>query len=194
MDYSKIEKQVEAKVRDTYISSPCKFPYHNLDHTVDVVQHTTEIAAYYLLSAPEMLIVRVAAWFHDIGHLTGEMDGHEARGVVIMKDCLKPMDISETLISSIAACIMATKYPSDPHTLYEQILCDADTFHFGTPRFKATDDLVKMEVELRKKKIFTDWHTKSIALLEEHHFFTQYCQHLLGEGKLENIRWLKALS
>jgi predicted metal-dependent HD superfamily phosphohydrolase len=193
MDYCKIEKDIEACVRNNYISSAVQYPYHNLRHTVEVVQHTAEIGAYYLLSAPELLIVKAAAWFHDIGHLTGDMEGHEERGILIMRDCLAPMQISDTLISSMAACIMATKYPSAPHTLYEEIICDADTFHLGTPKFKETDDLVRKEVELRKGKCFTDWHAQSIQLLEEHRFFTKYCQNLLDAGKLENIRWLKGL-
>jgi predicted metal-dependent HD superfamily phosphohydrolase len=195
MDYSKIEKDVEEFVRNTFTGSSDKpFPYHNLDHTVEVVKHATEIGAYYLLSAPEQFIVNVAAWFHDIGHLTGDVEGHEERGIAIMRVCLSPLLVSDTLISTMADCISATKYPSYPHTLYEGILCDADTFHFGTPKFRITDGLVRQEMELRMGKVFPDWHAKSIALLEGHRFFTKYCQQLLNEGKQENIRWLKALS
>jgi len=193
MDYSKIEKDVEEYVRNTYGSSSVKFPYHNLDHTVEVVQYTTEISGFYLLSAPERFIVKVAAWFHDIGQLSGDMTGHEERGVEIMRDCLTPLLVSESLVTSIAGCIMATKYPSYPRTLYEEILCDADTFHFGTPKFKETDAAVKKEVELRTGKAFPDWRSKSIKLLEAHRFFTRYCQELLDKGKRENIRWLKSL-
>ena len=193
MDYSKIEKDVEEYVRNSYASSDMHFPYHNLDHTVEVVNYTDEISGYYLLSAPERFIVRGAAWFHDIGQLNGDMTGHEERGVEIMRDCLTPLLVSESLVASIAGCIMVTKYPSDPHTLYEEILCDADTFHFGTLKFRETDAAVQKEVELRTGKAYPDWRAKSIKLLEEHRFFTKYCQGLLEKGKQENIRWLKSL-
>ncbi|MDO6432517.1 HD domain-containing protein [Flavitalea sp. BT771] len=193
MDYSKIERDVEEYVRNSYVFSDRHFPYHNLDHTVDVVHFTEEICGYYLLSAPERFIVKVSAWFHDIGHLNGDMTGHEERGAAIMRTCLTPLPVPERLVTAIAGCIMATKYPWDPHTLYEEILCDADTFHFGTSKFKETDTAVKREVELRTGKIYPDWHKKSIKLLEEHRFFTKYCQDLLDSGKQENIRWLKSL-
>jgi predicted metal-dependent HD superfamily phosphohydrolase len=193
MDYSKIEKDVEEYVRNSYASSYRHFPYHNLDHTVDVVNYTNEISGYYLLSAPELFIVRVAAWFHDIGHLYGDMIGHEEEGVGIMRNCLSPLLAPEPLVTSIADCIMATQYPSRPHSLYEEILCDADTFHFGTPKFRETDAAVKKEVELRTGKAFPNWHEKSMKLLEEHRFFTKYCLDLLEAGKQENIRWLKSL-
>ena len=194
MDYSKIEKDVAEFVRNTYTEAEVQYPYHNLVHTLDVVQHTSEIGEYYLLSAPEQFIVRVAAWFHDIGHLDGDMPGHEARGAAIMQDCLGPLGVSNTLIAGIVDCIMATEYAYNPRTLYEQILCDADTFHFGTPRFKETDRLVRKEVELRTGKVFPEWHVKSIKMLEEHRFFTVYCRQLLDEGKQENLRWLRSLT
>jgi len=193
MNYSKIEKDVEEFVRNTYTSSGRQYPYHNLDHTVYVVRHAAEIAEYYLLSATEMFIVKIAAWFHDIGHLTGDMPGHEQRGVAIMRGCLSPLKVSDTLMTSMAGAIMATKYPSFPRALYEEILCDADTFHFGTPHFRETDELVRKEVELRIGVVYKDWHARSIRLLEGHRFFTNYCRELLEEGKQENIRWLRSL-
>jgi len=192
MNYSKIERDVEEFVRNTYTSSDRQYPYHNLDHTIEVVRHVAEIAEYYLLSATEIFIVKVAAWFHDIGHLTGDMVGHEARGVEIMRDCLGPLKVSKTLMNSMAGAIMATQYLAVPQALYDEILCDADTFHFGTLKFRETDELVRREVEVRTGKVYKDWHANSLKLLEEHRFFTKYCQQLLDKGKLENIAWLKA--
>jgi HD superfamily phosphodiesterase len=55
--------------------------YHNLDHTLQVVQHTKEIAGHYPLDANSLFSVVAAAWFHDTGHLTGESEGHEERSV-----------------------------------------------------------------------------------------------------------------
>lgn len=193
MNYSKLEKDVEEFVRNTYTFSDKQYPYHNLDHTIDVVRHAVEIAEYYLLSATEIFIVKVAAWFHDIGHLTGGIEGHEQRGADLMLDCLVPLKVSRTLLASITSAIMATQYPSYPQSMYDEILCDADTFHFGTPKFRETDELVRKEMELRVGKSFKDWHSMSLHLLEGHRFFTKYCQQLLGPGKEENIKWLKAL-
>ncbi|HTI10603.1 MAG TPA: HD domain-containing protein [Puia sp.] len=193
MNYIQLTRSTEEFVKMTFASSDRQFPYHNLVHTVRVVEDAMEIAQYYLLKEEQQFIITVAAWFHDIGHLFGEIEGHEERGVLIMESYTSPFSLPEKMVLTIANCIMATRYPSHPATLYEEILCDADTFHFGTGYFQKTDAAVKMEMEMRTGKVITDWHQKSIKLLEEHRYFTKYCRQLLNPGKLDNIRWLRSL-
>jgi len=193
MNYTQLTRSTEEFVKKTFASSDRRFPYHNLDHTVRVVEDVVEIATYYLLKEEQQFIIAVAAWFHDIGHLFGEIEGHEERGVLIMESFTSHLSLPEKMVFAIANCIRATKYPSRPATLYEEILCDADTFHFGTDYFRVTDAAVKKEMEERTGKVMTGWHQKSIKLLEEHRYFTKYCQQLLNPGKLENIRWLRSL-
>jgi predicted metal-dependent HD superfamily phosphohydrolase len=195
MDYLELEKNVEAFVRQNYAASiDHQYPYHNLEHTVDVVGHAEEIVSFYQLEPAEGFVVRVAAWFHDIGHLFGLLEGHEEKGVSVMEEYMEQFKMGKELILSIANCILATKFPSYPVSLCEEILCDADTFHFGTDHFRQTDPKVKEEVELRTGRLFPEWHKKSIWLLEQHHFFTSYCQQLLDAGKQENLRWLRSLA
>ena len=195
MDYINLEKNTEAFVRKAFaICADRQYPYHNLVHTINVVEHAVEIGSFYELNADGLAIIRVAGWFHDIGHLYGSFEGHEERGVVVMKGYMEQLRAPEEMIAQIRDCIRATKFPSHPGSLYEKILCDSDTYHFGTPYFHQTDSLVRQEVELRTGKAFPEWHKKSIWLLEHHQFFTSYCQQLLEEGKQENIKWLKSLT
>ena len=194
MNYTELEKKIADHVRATYAAAVEKqYPYHNLMHTIRVVEKSEEIARYYLLKEDELFIVRTAAWFHDIGHLSGGFEGHEQRGVVLMTSCLQSLDVPAATIGIIARCIMATRYPPQPKDLYEEILCDADSFHFGTEYFKQTDPAVKKEVEMRTGKIMTGWRNKTIHMLEHHRYFTSYCRQWLEEGKKENIRWLRSL-
>ncbi|HMH22487.1 MAG TPA: HD domain-containing protein [Puia sp.] len=186
------EKDIENIVTQVYESPHLiQYPYHNLAHTQSVVAHCKEIAAWYLLNESDVFILTSAAWFHDIGHLYGEMKGHEERGVLIMEYYLQssPPD----LLTAIGKCIMATKFPSQPQSIYEQIICDADTWHFGTSLFRRTDVLVEQEMEMRTGKKDPHWHEASLRLLNQHVFFTDYCQHLLDAGKKENIAWLGSL-
>lgn len=189
MNFSLIEKDVERTVTRIYESPDLiQFPYHNLAHTESVVGHVKEIASYYLLNETDTFILVVSAWFHDIGHLYGEMKGHEQRGVTIMQHYLQNID--GELITAISGCILATRFPSHPANLREQIICDADTYHLGTPFFRQTDVLVKKEVEMRTGMTFPDWHQKTLGLLKQHLFFTEYCKTRLNTGKQENIEWL----
>jgi len=186
------EKDLENTVIRIFESSQMpEYPYHNLAHTESVVKHTKEIAAYYLLKEPERFILTAAAWFHDIGHLYGDMQDHEERGVLIMEYYLQSEP--EERIAAISACIMATKSPSHPKDLNQQILCDADTYHFGTDQFRQTDILVEKEMEMRTAKKNPHWHKDSLKLLQQHVFFTDYCRDLLTEGKNQNIAWLESL-
>jgi predicted metal-dependent HD superfamily phosphohydrolase len=194
MDHINLEKNAEAFVRKTFaIRADHQYPYHNLVHTVNVVEHAGEIGNFYALNAGDLSVIKVAGWFHDIGHLYGGFEGHEERGVVVMKGYMDQFKAPEETIATISACIRATKFPSHPGSLFEKILCDADTYHFGTMYFRQTDSLVKEEVELRTGKAYPDWHKKSIWMLEHHQFFTSYCQQLLDKGKKENLKWLRSL-
>ena len=195
MDYIKLEKNAEAFVRKTFANSAeHQYPYHNLVHTVNVVEHVVEIGNFYELRGENLAVIKVAGWFHDIGHLYGAYEGHEERGVVVMKSYMESFKAPEEMIARISDCIRATKFPSHPGSLYEMILCDSDTYHFGTPYFQETDGLVRKEVELRTGKPCSEWHKKSIWLLEHHQFFTTYCQQLLNKGKEENMKWLRSLT
>jgi len=162
--------------------------YHNLDHTRKVVERTQEIAAHYQLNEADMQAVYVAAWFHDVGQLFAEISVHEEKGVELMKDFMQQQGAEQALTDTVAGCIMATKMPHEPKGLLQEILCDADTYHFGTGDFKKTNKDIRKEYKLRNYNTFLiDWEKNTLELLERHRFFTSYCQVLLQEGKQKNI-------
>ena len=143
MDTNIIYKKVEDFVTDLFEKYPNnKLVFHNLKHTQTVVQRTKEIAAHYNLSEKEMLVLYVAAWFHDVGHLfMPGLKNHEEKSVEIMERFMKEHDNDKDLIHEIENCILSTKMPRNPLTLVQQIICDADTYHFGTKDFKSTNKL-----------------------------------------------------
>jgi len=191
MKYSIVEADIAGFVAAAFDSHP-QFPYHNLTHTRSVVDHAKEIAGAYSLDPNDLFIISAAAWFHDIGHLYGESHGHERRGVTIMQNYLA--DLPPGTVTTIGNCIMATKFPSNPHSLLEQIICDADTYHLGTEAFRTTDPLVDKEMEMRTGKKDCDWHAATLHFMLQHVFFTDYCQKLLNEGKQQNILWLQSIT
>lgn len=164
--------------------------YHNLTHTRNVVSRTNEMIQYYGLSSDESRIVQVAAWFHDVGYLISGMHEHERVSVEIMKQFLTASGIGRNEIQLIAGCIMCTRLPTNPGSLLEEILCDADTYHFGTDEFLKSDEAIKREFKLKKEIINDDWDKKTLQLLTEHRFYTSYCQQHLNAGKNANIQLL----
>ncbi|HEU4553726.1 MAG TPA: HD domain-containing protein [Chitinophaga sp.] len=193
MNYIEAEQQIGQYIAGIFQGSK-PFPYHNLQHTKRVVEHAAEIAAFYALGEEGLFIVKTAAWFHDIGQLSGGIQDHEARGVRLMLDYFQRQRLPMNLAGLIANCIMATRFPSQPGTLLEYIICDADTFHLGTPVFRQTDMLVRQEMEMRTGRQFPHWYRSALQFLKVHVFFTDYCRRLLLAGKQENIHWLELMA
>ncbi|RYE23908.1 MAG: HD domain-containing protein [Sphingobacteriales bacterium] len=166
--------------------------FHDLSHTQQVVEHSQEIAAHYALTPDEMLTLYAAAWFHDVGHLYADIEVHEEKSVEIMRSFMQQCGYEDNFIDGVAKCIMATRMPHDPHSMLEEIMCDADTYHFGTNDFKSTNKAIHKEYELRNNhSLLEHWEQNTLNLLQSHRFFTSYCQTLLTKGKLKNIQRAK---
>jgi predicted metal-dependent HD superfamily phosphohydrolase len=166
--------------------------FHTLHHTESVVLRAREIAAHYALSEKDMQVLLTAAWFHDTGYLTGDAEGHEERSADMAKAFLATQGADEPMIAHVRSCILSTRYPRTPENLPEEILCDADTYHFGTGEFKKTNKKVFEEMQLHDTGIDKqEWKQQALAFLEAHEYYTSYCQHLLNEKKQENIEKMK---
>ncbi len=162
--------------------------YHNLEHTQKVVERVQEIAAHYQLSENDMLTLYTAAWFHDTGHLFSDIATHEEKSVELMKEFMEQNAVDPAVVRKTDECIRATRMPHAPGDLLEEIICDADTYHFGTKEFKRTNKLIRKEYKLRNySALLLDWEKNTLDLLERHQFFTSYCKNLLAEGKEQNI-------
>src|SRR5688572_5314671 len=136
--YKKIEQYVKGLFEDKADPS---LVFHNLKHTQTVVDRAKEIAGHYRLSEKDMLIVFAAAWFHDTGYLFTEAAGHEDKSVQLMKDFMAANGTDNELTGAMEQCILATKISRNPTNILQQIICDADTYHFGTKDFKITNKL-----------------------------------------------------
>lgn len=193
MDNHKIEKRIEEYVTGLYekMQMP-KLVFHNLEHTKHVVKHTQEIAAHYNVTEKEILILSAAAWFHDVGHLFTDPANHEDKGCDIMKNFMKDYVEDEQIIEEIDGCILATKIPTNPKNLLQQIICDADTYQLGTKEFKETNKKVQEELRLRNGHIdLVKFNEDTIKFLQTHIFYTSYCNDLLNERKNKNLKKLE---
>lgn len=188
--YKKILNDAEEFVTEAYKSvNKNQFPYHNLLHTQNVVTHAFEIASHYELSEKESTQLGIASWFHDVGHLYTAPANHEEKSVEIMRSFMEKYHESAEFIDEVAGMIMATEVNKEPDTLMQQIIRDADTYHFGTKDFKETNKQVKKEYEVRGLTAFTsDWEAQTLERLKEHKFYTSYCTEILNKGKENNMK------
>jgi predicted metal-dependent HD superfamily phosphohydrolase len=186
MMYDQILDAIKEEVTRFYkINHEKGFGYHNLSHTESVVNSAVEIGAHYGLNEKDMFIVEAAAWFHDTGYYNGGAIDHELRGADKAAFFLQEKGVEEDTIKSVRRCIMATHVPQKPHTLLEQIVCDADLFHLGTDQFGVQNKLMRKEIEWREdRKVSKDeWRNNTILFLESHRYHTDYARNLLTEKK-----------
>ncbi|OJV20095.1 MAG: phosphohydrolase [Dyadobacter sp. 50-39] len=167
--------------------------YHNLVHTESVVANAVKIANHYRLEDKETFIVVTAAWFHDTGYSTGEAAGHEKRGAELAAEFLRSEEVDEDVIAEVQGCILATVWPQNPANFLQQVVCDADLYHLGTPEFGDWNKLVRKEAEQRlgRKIDKAEWRRSTIKLLENHQYQTDYCRDLLDKQKRKNLEKLK---
>jgi HD superfamily phosphodiesterase len=194
MSYREVLEEIQQNIEQFFGAKEDKtLTFHNFAHTWEVVSHARKMAAHYGLSERETFIVMAASWFHDTGYYTGEPSGHEQRGAEMAGNFLSKMGIDEDLIQEVRNCIMATVMPQKPENLLQQIMCDADLYHFGTEQFSARDMLMHEEVERKTgcKIDSSHWRKATICLLESHFFKTDYGQRLLEFGKRKNLERLK---
>jgi hypothetical protein len=106
--------------------------YHNVQHTLAVVESCLEIAIYEeIIETESLLILETSAWLNDTG-FTLSYANHEYFSCEIAKELLPGWDASEQEIERICSLIMGTKLPQSPVNLLGNILCDADLDYLGT--------------------------------------------------------------
>jgi len=166
--------------------------FHNLRHTFDVVDASYEIGRQEQLTEDQLTIVQVAAWFHDCGYVTRYI-GHEETSKEMAKEFLTAKSCDVQFISDVLKCIDATRYPQKPQTLEEQVISDADFYHFTKPGYHNYEEALRYEFEFYLKKEYTDetWAKGNCDMLTQHAYFTQYGREVLQKFKEINIERMR---
>lgn len=167
--------------------------FHHIGHTEDVVRAVIEIGSNCALDDKEMQILQVAAWFHDSGYCF-EYEGHENSSIDIADGFLSSKKCSRSFIEKVQDCIWATRFPQAPETLLEQVICDADLYHFSKENYPEYAAALRAEWAIVLHKVFTDrdWDSINKDLLIEHRYHTGYGRNVLEERKQNNIVRLRA--
>jgi predicted metal-dependent HD superfamily phosphohydrolase len=196
MDYHALLKKVEHYAVDCFENTPLGLlSYHNRHHTESVVAYAKQMAQHYQLNERDNFIVVASSWFHDLGY-TIDRANHETNGADAAGKFLAGHGLPAADIDSVKGCILATKLPQDPHNLLEEIVCDADLFHFGTNHFSDLNKMMRKEYEaIYHEKVEKEtWRNKTINLLESHKYHTDYARMRLDEQKAKNLSDLKEKS
>jgi len=167
--------------------------YHNVKHTVDVVTEVELIGWAEGCSDEEILLLKTAALFHDLGH-TVSYDDHEYQGTVLAREMLPGFGYSEKQTDAICRLIMATRLSPAPSDLPEKIMCDSDLDYLGRSDFIPVSNTLFEELKARgKMRSLDEWNKLQIKFISGHQYFTKTARQLREVNKQMQIERLRGL-
>ncbi|MFT4203575.1 MAG: DUF5706 domain-containing protein [Chitinophagaceae bacterium] len=179
ISYPELEQKAETYTRDFIAVHPHpELTYHNLQHTRSVVDNVTLLCNHYHYDEKRENLLRIAAWFHDMGYYQGICEDNEKIGAKMAEDFLRENAVPQEDIDLVKGCIMATQMPQQPSTEEQYIICDADLAHLANPDFYEYSKQLKKELEKTKNEKIgkAQWIDSTLPFLENHRFFTSYAQ------------------
>jgi class 3 adenylate cyclase/ligand-binding sensor domain-containing protein len=166
---------------------PKELQYHNVKHTIDVVTQVELIGKAELIDTEGILLLKTAALFHDLGHIS-TYDNHEDESGKIAQKILPDFGYSEKQISQIVDLILATKMPPEPKNHLEKIMCDADLDYLGRTDFvPVAYNLYKELRNVNKINSFEEWKKIQIDFIKNHSYFTKTAQQLREVNKQKQL-------
>ena len=171
------------------------YQYHDLSHTVRVVNASMEIAEHSAVDDYERDLLRLAAWYHDIGYAIS-LSNHEMTGAAVLCSILSNYNIEERTILLISDLILSTRINQTPVNELEKILCDADNVHLSYNDYSRFSDSLKKELSLlgNSQPSNEDWNEANIHYFENHQYYTDYARLYFGKGKMRNFEILTKTS
>ena len=183
-----VEEFVLSKLED---GLPDNLYYHNVKHTIDVVTQVELIGRSEGVKDEEMLILKTAALFHDMGHLVN-YDTHEEESAKLAKKILPEYQYTKEQIEKICNLILVTQMPPNPKNLLEEIMCDSDLDYLGRTDFVPVSiNLYKEYHERKKIDSILEWNQMQLKFIKGHQYFTKTAQKLREVNKnkqLQNIQ------
>jgi uncharacterized protein len=167
---------------------PSNLLYHSVAHTRDDVLPAAErLAAMEGVEGEDLLLLRTAVLFHDIGFVE-QGTNHEGIGARVAAQVLPSFGYQPEQIEVIKAIIMATELPQSPHTLLEKIMADADLDVLGRKDFLSKNQALRAELNHSgTQPSDEEWFSSQLEFLHEHRYFTAAARTLRSKGKQKNI-------
>jgi uncharacterized protein len=170
------------------------YTYHSLAHTRDeVVPAVERLADVERVNDEALLLLRTAAYYHDIG-LLHQRANHEAAGVQIAAAALPRFGYNPTQIQAIGGMIMATRLPQRPRTMLEALLADADLDVLGRTDFMRRNQALRAEIAAFDTPIGdAQWYGHQLHFMQAHRYWTPAARALRDDQKRINCAALLRL-
>lgn len=187
-ELNKIERLVFDKLKNLSVH----LTYHNIHHTIDVVQQSARIAkAENITDEKELFLLHVAALYHDTGFLK-KYKHHEDESCALFLENTSAINFSAEEESIVLGLIDATRLPQTPKTHLEAIICDADLDYLGRTDFAAISQNLKKEfIHFNIVNSEDEWNALQLNFVTQHKYFTSTSRELREPVKQVNLQNLK---
>jgi Family of unknown function (DUF5706) len=191
MNYQESLKKVSDHVIQLYLKNSDDHCYfHNVAHKIRVLDAINKINDHYELDDKSYFIICAAAWLENSDLIISGDAVHESKMDINTNEFLQSLRIDSDDLTEINKCIAAAFVTQQQATLPEKIIFDAFSFYFGSETYSEYNHLMRREIEAftGNKIKGSEWRERTISLLENHEFQTEYCQSLLNKTKEENLQ------
>lgn len=172
---------------------PADLYYHNVKHTIDVTTEVELIGWAEGISESDIMLLKVAALFHDSGHIVA-YKGHEEKSCEYAEQMLPRYNYSEAKIEKIKRIIMATKLPHTPSDILEAIIQDSDLDYLGRSDFIPVSNMLYRELKERNMIGTMDqWNEMQIKFISGHQYYTHTAHAMREVNKQIQIEHIREL-
>ncbi|MGC4037420.1 MAG: HD domain-containing protein [Chitinophagaceae bacterium] len=147
--------------------------YHNIGHTLDVLEQCERIAwCERITNTEDLFLLKVAALYHDAGFLK-TYRGHEAVSCRIFLEDAEKFDLNDQQKEIIQGLIMSTKVPQQPVGILQEIICDADLDYLAREDFYSISDNLRQEfIHFGIVANDMQWEELQLGFFGNHHYHT----------------------
>lgn len=171
-----------------------EFTFHNLQHTLNVMDAASQLSVLEKVSDKEKEIVRLAALFHDTG-FTRVYNFHEDESIHIASTYLTKYGYPKEDMEQVVKCIQSTKRGAEAQSKLEMIIQDADMAHLASEHYFSLLPALRKELKVLQDQDFTDeeWFKQNLDFLLSHSYKTDSAKMLWDESKKKNVQANKQL-
>lgn len=171
---------------------PDDLVYHDIKHTLNVEKSAERFANLEGVVGEDLILLKTAVLFHDAGFILKKEDNEEI-AVQIMQNNLPRFGYSEEQIQEIACIIRSTVIGTEPESLLEMIICDADHDYLGRADYYAIANRLRKELAVHGTEMTElEWLKFQLEYLENiHQFYTQTAKNIRLPSKMVRIQEIK---
>ncbi|ALD22455.1 Pycsar system effector family protein [Hymenobacter sp. DG25A] len=168
---------------------PKQLVYHSFKHTATTVKEAAALGQAAGLSATDLEMLLLAAWFHDTGY-TEVYDGHEYRSMAIAEQWLTEQSYPPERIAVVKDLIKATHRDETCETEMQKLLMDADMSSLGREDFLSNAEILRAEWEAALGKTYStpEWAEYQLDFLLTFKFLSDTGKERYKEQLKDNIK------